>query len=208
MVPHGDLDRCDTQLPRDGLRRLRVGHVVRPVRHARGRACRRRPARPRADDSEPGHQPRAVPAAVRRAGRPRRGQLLCADDRHDDALVHRQPQPCRGARLGRPGHGIASRGAALPCADLPVRLAHRHAPAGRHRVDRCPARGVPPAPTARGGARRAGRRRRTRTSSPWRRRCGRRSSPPSRSRISPAALRIPDRSSIWSAMRSTAEWRR
>ena len=35
------------------------------------------------------------------------GQLLCADDRDGDALVHRQPQPGRGTGLG--GHGHSAR---------------------------------------------------------------------------------------------------
>ena len=50
---------------------------------------RRRAARRRADRGEPGGHAAAVPAAVRRAGRAGGGQLLCADDRDGDALVHR-----------------------------------------------------------------------------------------------------------------------
>ena len=90
-----------------GVRLLPVGRAVRPVRHPRGRAGGGVLLGLGLIAREPGHQASAVPAPVRRAGRPRGGQLLCADDRDDDALVHPASQPCGGARLGRLGDGIA-----------------------------------------------------------------------------------------------------
>src|SRR5262249_53258686 len=77
------------------------GRPLRPVRHPRRRAPGRWPARPRHAGRQPGELAGAVPAALRRAGRPCRRKLLRAVDRDHHAVVRRQSQPGRRAGVGR-----------------------------------------------------------------------------------------------------------
>ena len=131
---------------------------------------------------------------------------------NDDALVHRAIAASPW-HWSRPGMGLGSMLIA-PLVALDhhqLRLAQRHAGARRSRLARDHSRRAAGAPAARAGARCADRRRAPAIggqSSPWRRRCAHRSSPPSRSRTSRAARRIRARSSTWSATRSIAASRR
>ena len=211
LVARRHLVRRGAQLPRHGLRIVLLGLAVRPVRHARRRADRRRAARHRTDRGEPGDDAAAVPAAVRHPGRAGGGQLLCTDDRDGDALVHRSIAASPW-HWSRPAWGWA-RCSIAPLVALDhhqLRLAQRHADAGRPRLARGHSRLAVGAPAAGAGARWRPRRASgsADTTSPWRRCCARRSSPRSRSRTSRAARRIRARSSTWSAMRSTAASRR
>ncbi|KAH2775464.1 hypothetical protein KXW38_002055, partial [Aspergillus fumigatus] len=96
--------RGDAGLPVHGLCRLLLGCAFRPLRHAHRGAGRQRAARHRARHREPGANPLAVPALLRRRDRHRRRQLLRADDGARQRLDRQAPQPCGGAGLRRHGH--------------------------------------------------------------------------------------------------------
>ena len=145
--------RRGAQLPGHGIRVVLLGIAVRPVRHARGRAGRRRPARHRTDRGQPCGRTLAVPAAVRDPGRIGGGQLLCADDGDGHPLVHRQPQPRRGTRLGRHGARLGADRAAVTLDHQQLRLARCDAGDRRPRLDRDHSRLPVRAPPARLAAR-------------------------------------------------------
>lgn len=98
LVAQRHIDGRDTRFPVHGRRRLLVGHDVRPLRHARCRAARKRAPRPRTYRREPRDNAPRVPAAVRRVDRCSGRQLLCTDDGGRNCVARSSPQRSHSSR--------------------------------------------------------------------------------------------------------------
>ncbi len=112
LVARRYLGGGDAGFPLHGLCGVCLGRAVRPLRHPHRGAGRQPAARARPGDGEPGAEPVAIPALLRRADRHRRRQLLCADDGAGERLDRQASQPRRRAGVGRHGR-VAADGRAI-----------------------------------------------------------------------------------------------